>query len=89
MYATARRLEAMASLPESVKKISLDVLSVESCKAAVAQVIREQGRIDVIVNNAGAGGTGALLDADVESDEGAKATVSPLFRFPSELSELI
>ena len=28
-----------------------------------------------MVNNAGAGGTGALLDADVESDEGAKATV--------------
>ncbi|GAA5999021.1 hypothetical protein JCM5350_000045 [Sporobolomyces pararoseus] len=89
VYATARRLEAMASLPESVKKISLDVLSVESCKAAVAQVVQEQGRIDVIVNNAGAGGTGALLDADVESDEGAKATFETNVWAPIRMCKLV
>lgn len=75
VYATARRLAAIESLPQSVHKVALDVLDVESCRAAVDQVIAEQGKIDVLVNNAGAGGTGAVLDADVESDEGAKATV--------------
>jgi len=75
VYATARRLSSIESLPSSVHKIALDVLSNDACKDAVEQVVREQGRIDVLVNNAGAGGTGALLDADVESDEGAKATV--------------
>lgn len=89
VYATARRLESMASLPESIKKISLDVLSVDSCRAAVDEVIREQGQIDVIVNNAGAGGTGALLDADVETDEGAKATFETNVWAPIRMCKLV
>ncbi|CEQ40006.1 SPOSA6832_01588, partial [Sporobolomyces salmonicolor] len=82
VYASARRLSALANLPASVHRIELDVLSAASSRAAVDQVIAEQGRIDVLVNNAGAGGTGALLDADVESDEGAKATVGPPLAVP-------
>lgn len=76
VYASARRLAALETLPASVHRIELDVASLESCQKAVNQVLREQGRIDVLVNNAGAGGAGALLDADVESEEGGKATVS-------------
>ena len=78
MYASARRLAALETLPASIHRIELDVASFESCQKAVNQVLREQGRIDVLVNNAGAGGAGALLDADVESEEGGKATVSCL-----------
>ncbi|GAA5849693.1 hypothetical protein JCM5353_003880 [Sporobolomyces roseus] len=89
VYATARRLSSIESLPPSVHKIALDVLSIDSCKAAVDQVVREQGRIDVLVNNAGAGGTGALLDADVESDEGAKATFETNVWAPIRLCKLV
>ncbi|GAA5835163.1 hypothetical protein JCM3766R1_006888 [Sporobolomyces carnicolor] len=89
VYATARRLAAIESLPQSVHKIALDVLDVESCRAAVDQVIAEQGKIDVLVNNAGAGGTGAVLDADVESDEGAKATFETNVWAPIRLCKLV
>ncbi|GAA5882627.1 hypothetical protein JCM16303_002080 [Sporobolomyces ruberrimus] len=89
VYATARRLSSIASLPESVHKIALDVTSVESCKAAIDQIVKEQGKIDVLCNNAGAGGTGALLDADVESDEGAKSTFETNVWAPIRLCKLV
>ncbi|GAA6011663.1 hypothetical protein JCM11491_004725 [Sporobolomyces phaffii] len=89
VYATARRLEAIASLPASVNKVALDVLSLASCRTAVEHIVREQGRIDVLVNNAGAGGTGALLDADVESDEGAKSTFETNVWAPIRLCKLV
>ncbi|GAA6048950.1 hypothetical protein JCM3770_007134 [Rhodotorula araucariae] len=89
VYASARRLESIVSLPEGVHKVELDVTSVDSCKAAVDRIIAEQGRIDILVNNAGAGGTGALLDADVESDRGAKATFETNVWAPLRLSQLV
>jgi 1-acylglycerone phosphate reductase len=75
VYASARRLEALQGLPDNVHKVALDVNSVESARKVVQQIITEQGRIEILVNNAGAGGGGALMDADVESEEGAKRTV--------------
>lgn len=80
VYASARRLAALETLPASIHRVELDVGSLPSCEKAVERIIREQGRIDVLVNNAGAGGAGALLDADVETEEGGKATVGR--RFP-------
>ena len=41
-----------------------DVADMQSCKAAVAGYIAEQGDIDVLVNNAGIGTAGPLLDMD-------------------------
>ncbi|GAA5908371.1 hypothetical protein JCM6882_007917 [Rhodosporidiobolus microsporus] len=87
VYASARRLESLASVPG--EKIQLDVLSQESCAAAVERIIHEQGRIDILVNNAGMGGTGALLDADTESEEGAKKTFETNFWAPLRLSKLV
>lgn len=89
VYASARRLSAMETLPASIHRVELDVASLESCQSAVDQVLRERGRIDVLVNNAGAGGAGALLDADVESAEGGKATFEINFWAPLRMSKLV
>lgn len=64
-------------------------LSAESCESAVKRIIAEQGRIDVLVNNAGMGGVGAMLDVDVESDKGAKATFETNVWAPIRLSKVV
>ncbi len=51
VVATARRLEAMASLPDGITKLKLDVTDRASIKAAVDEVIAKEGRIDCLVNN--------------------------------------
>jgi NAD(P)-dependent dehydrogenase (short-subunit alcohol dehydrogenase family) len=43
---------------ENVEKLELDVLNDESVKAAVGTIMTREGRIDVLVNNAGVGCTG-------------------------------
>lgn len=48
VFASARRLEAMENLPESVQRLELDVQSEESCRAAVKSVLDKAGRIDVL-----------------------------------------
>lgn len=61
VYAAARRTEKMEDLrQEGAHIIKLDVTSEESSAAAVGQVLDEQGRIDVLVNNAGYGQYGAI-----------------------------
>lgn len=43
-----------------------DIADFKNCKESVAKAIKEFGRIDVLVNNAGIGTTGDLLDMDEE-----------------------
>ncbi|MEM6395390.1 MAG: SDR family NAD(P)-dependent oxidoreductase [Bacteroidota bacterium] len=61
VYASARQIEQVASLvtdlplaPKKIIPISLDITNQESLEAAVAQIESESGRLDALINNAGA-----------------------------------
>jgi NAD(P)-dependent dehydrogenase (short-subunit alcohol dehydrogenase family) len=63
VYGAARRVDRMASLTEAgIHVLALDVTDEESVKRAIATIEKDQGRIDLLVNNAGYGSYGALED---------------------------
>lgn len=67
VYGAARRVEKIEELAsEGVKALSMDVTDEASMEAAVQQIIDEEGRIDVLINNAGYGSYGAIEDVPID-----------------------
>lgn len=65
VYGSSRDLKRMKSVP--FKAIELDVTDDASVSAAIDKIIKAEGHIDVLVNNAGNGVTGPAYAMPVES----------------------
>ena len=67
VYAAARRVERMEPLREDgVVPVRMDVTDEESMQACVRTILEKEGRIDVLVNNAGYGYFGAIENVTLE-----------------------
>jgi short-subunit dehydrogenase len=67
VYGVARRLEGMQDLKgEGVSIISLDLTKDESIVNCVNEIIEKEGRLDILINNAGYGSYGAIEDLSIE-----------------------
>ena len=66
VYGAARRVDRMATLP-GVIPIAMDVTDDAQVAAAVDRVIADQGRIDVLINNAGYAQYGPVEDTSIDA----------------------
>jgi len=67
VYAVARRVDRMDDLRTAgVHTFAMDVTDDASMTAGVQRILDEEGRIDVLVNNAGYGSYGAVEDVPID-----------------------
>jgi len=67
VYAAARRVELMEPLrSDGIHILSMDITKDESMETGIKTILDKQGRIDVLVNNAGYGYFGAIENVSIE-----------------------
>lgn len=87
VYAAARRVEKMEPLKaDGVTPMAMDVTDSQSMATGVQAVLEAEGRIDVLINNAGYGYFGAIENVSVE--EARRQVEVNLFGL-AELTKLI
>ena len=68
VYATARNAESIAGLRErGCETLALDITDEASMSAAVEEIVRREGRIGALVNNAGYSQSGAVETLDLDA----------------------
>jgi short-subunit dehydrogenase len=66
VYGAARRTDKMSDLQEAgVGTLAMDVTNDESMVNGVNQIIAKEGKIDILINNAGFGSFGAVEDVTI------------------------
>jgi NAD(P)-dependent dehydrogenase (short-subunit alcohol dehydrogenase family) len=86
VYGAARRVERMANIEAAGgRTTAIDVTDDAAMVAAIRRILDEQGRIDILINNAGYGQFGAI--EDVPLSEGRRQLETNLFG-PARLVQL-
>ncbi len=72
VYGTSRNLDKVKDA--KINMLALDVTDVKSIDKAIATIVSTEGRLDVLVNNAGMGITGPIEDTPTEEMRGVFET---------------